>query len=312
MQTDRRSVLLGAVGLGLGAVIPRGIVRAQRSAVHERGSGEPSLRVITYNIHAFGPVAATDEGKAMARRVSMVDALAAELLLYEPDLVCLQEAASEARIAEVAERMEMSYVYFPGGARNDDGSVHPMFNGAILTRLPILESEDCPSASARADRKATFSRHLGRVLLDTGDERFGDGGRVAVIGCHMLPAWENTNHIRAAEIRAVGEAIGGDAGRSVLVLGDMNHSPDMPEYAGWAEIGLTDCFEKAGVGRRETWDAMELTRTIDYVFARGPVLEMLTRCRTLAEGRFRVHVGGEESAGDWALSDHMPVLGEFG
>ena len=301
MHLDRRTLLGAGAGLALTGITS--------SAPHRAGS----LRVIVYNVHAFGPVAETDEGKQLAGRVreNLVEHYALELGLYRPDVLCLQEATSAERVATLAKRLGMHHRYFPGGARNDDGSVHPMFNGAILSRLPILESQDCPSPSAQADRKQIFSRHLGRALIDTGKEGFGP---VTVIGAHMLPAWENTTSIREAEIAALGEVTADDrsAGRSILVLGDMNHTPEMPEYAGWKTIGLTDCAVAQGEGSLHTHPSLRPSQRIDYVFAAGPILEHLSSCRTLAEGRFRQHSGGPEVRGSFALSDHMPVMATFG
>ncbi len=295
---DRRHFLGAAAGLPL-----------LRTRLH---AARP-LRAISYNVHAFGPIAPTDEGKRLIgrARARLLDRYAIELALYEPDVLCLQEASSAAEVSGLAERLEMHHVYLPGGYVDDNGKVHPMFNGAILSRHPIREHQDCPSSSAQLDRRKVFSRHLGRALIATGDERWGD---LAVFGCHMLPNWKNTTHVREAEIAAVGEAIAADveADRSILVLGDMNHVPSSPEYAAWAPLGLVDCAATKPIGNTASCPSPSPSQRIDYVFARGPIAQHLTSCRVLAEGRFRPHEGGEEVRGSWALSDHMPVLAQFG
>lgn len=264
------------------------------------------LRVVTYNIHGFYPLARTDEGKAVVRRVvsasQVTRRLALELALHKPDIISLQEAASEKRVAELARHLGMNYAYFPGGWK---GKGWPEgISGAVLTRFEIVESRDCPVYPKEERPKDIYSRHCGRVLLRVGDEE------VVVFSAHLLPSWANTTHIRKQEIEGIVSLVSADRkkGRSVLVLGDMNHTPAAPEHGFWTSGGLVDTFAKAGAGPKLTCPSDVPKERIDYIWAAGPVASRLKSVRVLFEGAFRTNPQDRSS---FALSDHLPVLAVF-
>ncbi|MFT7167269.1 MAG: endonuclease/exonuclease/phosphatase family metal-dependent hydrolase [Paracoccaceae bacterium] len=288
--------LLIAVALGLFSFGP----------LQEATAKEPKgLRVITYNVHAWGPIASTEGGKARIGRVrrhhQVLARLALELQLYDVDVIALQEAHSEERVRELASLLDMEFAYFPGGWKGagwEEG-----ISGAILSRVPILERSNRPGIDPEIPEDELFSRCLGRVLLQHGDEQ------VAVFCAHMLPSWENTTHIREAEIGALAEAVSSDRakGRSALVLGDMNHEPGAPEYRLWATHALIDTCERAGTASL-TCPSTDPTERIDYVFVAGPMASRLVSARTLNEGAFRT---SKDDPNSFALSDHLPVLSVF-
>ncbi len=266
----------------------------------------PALRVITYNIHGFGPVAAGDAGRAsiarMRRAGQGVRRVALELALYDPDVISLQEAASEKRVRELARELKMHHAYFPGGWK---GKGWPEgISGAILSRFPILEVEDCPREPGAKRPEKIYSRHFGRVLLDV------NGVHVAVYSAHLLPSWKNTTDIRLAEIAGIARALARDRGegRSVIVLGDMNHAPDTPEHRAWQKAGFTDAYAAKGKGFAFSCPSIEPKERIDYVFAAGPMASHIRECRILYEGAFRV---SSDDPSSYALSDHLPVLAIF-
>lgn len=266
------------------------------------------LRVITYNIHGFHPLARTDPGRATVGRVvragQVTRRLAMELSLHAPDIISLQEAASEKRVAELARLLGMDYAYFPGGWK---GKGWPEgISGALLTTLRIVESQNCPLYADGERPKDIYSRHCGRALLEFGDEK------LAVFSAHLLPSWKNTTHIRQAEIAGLAKMMEADRtkGRSILVLGDMNHVPKAPEYGFWAKAGLVDTFARACEpdAAKSTCPADVPTERIDYIWAAGPIVERLASARVLFEGAFRTNPADDRS---FALSDHVPVLAVF-
>lgn len=275
-------------------------------AASQPATPEP-FRVITYNIHAFDPVAPQEQGKERIARIRTAGQLlpryAMELSLHRPDVIALQEASPKAHVEALARELKMHVAFFPGGWKNKgwpDGIA-----GAVLSRHRIIEAQDRPLLPAYEGKPGeAFSRHFGRVLLDVG------GRRIAVCTVHLLPSYPKTEPVRQAEIEAVSQAAQADRkrGHSVLVLGDMNHRPFAPEYRGWIDAGFADCFAARGRGMPLTCAAQELTERIDYVFALGPIAGGLKECRVLHEGAFRCHAGDPTT---WALSDHLPVLAEF-
>ena len=70
---------------------------------------------------------------------------------------------------------------------------------------------------------------------------------------------------RMPQALAVLEAI--DSARTVVLLGDLNASPDHPEMLQVAAAGFVDAFVAAGPpGDGFTWPADELEQRIDYVW----------------------------------------------
>jgi len=281
-----------------------GCLNAQQSGEVVRPA---PLRVITYNVHAWGPVAATDAGRQRARQMNargqLLARLALELQLYDPDVIALQEAHSEARVKDLAGRLEMDYAYFPGGWK---GKGWPEgISGAILSRCKIVAREDRPSLDQANQKEEVFSRCLGRVVIEHGGEP------VAIYCAHLLPSWKDTTHIREAELRALTVATNKDlaAGRSVIVMGDMNHEPAAPEYRLWAHAGLVDTARQHNQEKvLPTCPSQHPKERIDYVFAGGPIARRLHCARALREGAFVVR---KADASSYALSDHVPVLAVF-
>ena len=97
--------------------------------------------------------------------------------------------------------------------------------------------------------------------------------------------------------------------QSVLLLGDLNHTPAMPEHALLINAGWADSFVAAGKGDGFTINSDKSTRRIDYVLAQGPVAKHVFESRPLFEGAFRTNPDDPES---FALSDHLPQMAVFG
>ncbi|MGK0353570.1 MAG: endonuclease/exonuclease/phosphatase family metal-dependent hydrolase [Planctomycetota bacterium] len=265
------------------------------------------LRVITYNVHAWGPVATSDAGQQRLRKIQSRDQLlprlALELQLHQPDVIALQEAHSEAKVKELAALLKMDYAYFPGGWKGKGW--REGISGAILSRPKIVARENRPSLDPKIPADKLFSRCLGRVVIERHEQQ------IAIYCAHMLPSWKQTTHIREAEIRALTVATNKDlqAGRSVIVMGDMNHDSAAPEYRLWAKAGLVDTArqmhqEKALL----TCPSEDPKERIDFVFVAGPLKARLHRARALQEGAFMVRA---TLGSPFALSDHIPVFAEF-
>ncbi len=99
-----------------------------------------------------------------------------------------------------------------------------------------------------------------------------------------------------------------DAGRSMLLMGDLNHSPGEKEYKLWMDAGWVDTFAKVGKGQGLTFKSDIPKWRIDYVMAAGPIASHVIESRPLFEGAFRLNIADKESV---ALSDHLPQLAVF-
>lgn len=285
MTISRRQfcAALGAAGL-LSTALP----------VIADGGQPQSLRVIAYNVYACkGWPPDRPRAKKAVQLGQMARRLAMELALYEPDIINFSESPSEAVARQVAEYLGMNHVRFPSGGN---------FPGTLLSRLEITDSANAPLGRERPNE--LFTRHWGRGTI-----RLPDGDSLIVHSAHLFPVPDPT--IRLKEVRAMLDAMKQDldAGRSMLLIGDLNHGPDSEEYKLWIDAGWTDTFAKVGKGEGLTIKADKPERRIDYVMAAGPIARRITESRPLFEGAFRLNVADDNA---YALSDHLPQLAVFG
>ncbi len=249
------------------------------------------ITTITYNVYAFQGYPKVDDTRFILDKAheQMAERLALELSLYRPDIVTFQEAPAESEVKKVADKLEMQYIYFPGG-----------FPGALLTTFDIVSAQNCPLIQ-KTEPGDLFSRHWGKALLKSKEEE------VMVYSAHLHPS---DDAIRAREVVEVLKVIENDAKaeQNFIFQGDLNHEPIQHEYAQWMRAGLTDCYNAKGVEQRNTIKSTFPNRTVDYIWVNQALSERLLRCRVLFEGHFRTNPLDERS---FALSDHLPVMAEF-
>ncbi len=258
-------------------------------------SPEPqkTLRVIAYNIYGGKgwPKERPLARQAVAKK-QMAARLAQELELYAPDIICFSESPSESITQDIAKRLGLNHVRFPSG-----GS----WPGTLLSRFEITQSQNVPLGFQRPPK--LFTRHWGRAELLMPNKT-----TLVVHSAHLFPTADPTN--RLAEIRAMVKSMQTDlqSGKSMLLIGDLNHSPDTKEYKLWMEAGWIDTFAKVGVGEGPTIKADIPKWRIDYVLAAGGIANQVVESRPLFEGGFRLNVQDPQS---FALSDHLPQLAVF-
>ena len=136
----------------------------------------------------------------------------------------------------------------------------------LLSKFEIIESENAPVEGERP--KELFTRHWGSATV-----KLPSGNPLIVHSAHLYPTADPT--IRLKEIRAMIVSMKPDldAGKSMLLIGDLNHSPDTEEYKLWIDAGWTDTFAKVGKGKGLTIKADIPKWRIDYVMAAGPIAE---------------------------------------
>ncbi len=251
------------------------------------------LRVIAYNIYGLTgwPKQRTLAQKAVAKG-QMAKRLAMELALYEPDIINFSESPSKELTIEVAELLGMNHVRFPSGGN---------WPGTLLSKFEITESQNVPMKGQRP--KDLFTRHWGRATI-----KLPNGNPLIVHSAHLYPTSDPT--IRLKEVRAMIESMEPDldAGRLILLIGDLNHGPDTEEYKLWIDAGWVDTFAKVGEGEGPTIKADIPKWRIDYVMAAGPIADRVIESSPLFEGAFRLNINDKQS---FSLSDHLPQLAVF-
>jgi len=140
-----------------------------------------------------------------------------------------------------------------------------------------------------------------------------NGKMITVHSAHLWPFKKEANdtRIRLNEIKELVAAINDDLSNnseSVLLQGDLNHSPDMEEYQSLRNAGLVDTFLVAGSGEGYTIDSIKPSKRIDFIYAKGALAGRVKRYKSLFEGNFRMN---NEDPKSFALSDHLPVLVDF-
>jgi len=294
MITRRHFLHIASVATTASFMVPR---IAQHSVV-DSTMGKRILCTITYNIRGCLGSQDIDADPNLVRiaRPQMPARISMELALYEPDIVTFQEAPDESLVAQIAEQLNMNYIFFPGGK---------CCSGALLTRWTILEYQNCPLIKYSKRPDELFTRHWGRALLDS------PFGKLAVYSAHLWPYEKGNEGREVIEIINVMQADIKN-NQSLIFQGDLNHTPNSDEYIQWQNAGLIDVFATLGTGIPFTSPNALIHPTpkerIDYIWAFGPVTSMIDQCRVLFERAFRSH---HEDSLSFSLSDHLPVMATF-
>ena len=192
------------------------------------------LRVIAYNIYkCTGWPNQRPLAQQAVKLGQMPKRIADELALYEPDILNFSESPEEAAVKEIAARLDMNYVFFPSGQN---------WPGALLSRFEIVGSQNCPVVGDERP-KDLFTPHWGMAEI-----QLKNGQTLIVHSAHLRPGAEP--EIRQREISEMLRSTKADveAGRSMLLIGDLNHSPEQPEYEMWKKAGWVDTFAEVGKG----------------------------------------------------------------
>lgn len=261
-----------------------------------------SFTTISYNVLAcIGfPDTPANRQRLAAAREQMEARMAQELLLYKPDLVSFSESVTQPAAQRMANLLGMQFAWFAPGVSGFPPRYPIGFPGTVFTRHRIVDSENAPYGGAPRSPEL-FTRHWGRAVIDTGQER------IAFFSGHLHPS---NKDIRAREMDVMLPLLRKeiDKGGSVLFQGDLNHGPDAPEYKRWADAGFVDALAQKGGTQQLTFNSIEPKTRIDYIWVHGPLADRLRECRVLNEGAFRTNRDDPQS---FALSDHLPLMARF-
>ncbi len=294
-RVSRRSFCQWAVAgvAGAGLASGPGVLAVAPQPASEGQAGQ--LRVIAYNIlKCTGWPADRDLAKHAAEQGQVARRIALELALYDPHIVNFSESPDEKLTQEIAEQLGMHHVRFPSGEA---------WPGTLLSKFEIAESQNAPVVTgARPDD--LFTRHWGRAVL-----RLPSGQLLVVHSAHLYPGKDPAIRLREVAAMLASMRSDLDAGRDMILMGDLNHVPESREYALWQEAGFVDTWAAVGDphaatnagGRTVPADTPRVR--IDYVWAAGPLAQRIIASRPLWVGAFRTNPADAQS---FALSDHVP------
>jgi endonuclease/exonuclease/phosphatase family metal-dependent hydrolase len=233
------------------------------------------LRVMCFNIHHGVGL----DGRLDLERIARVtESQAAEVVgLQEVDRHFSTRSNFVDQARWLADRLGMHVVFGanlsydplePGAPRRDYGT-------ALLSRYPIHEWSNTflPKEPTSEQRGLLYARLTVR------------GVPLLVYNTHLQHTSQTE---RMAQVIRIRELIS-TPNESLLLLGDLNATPDAPEIAEITK-DLTDTWLAAGVGPGYTYDAANPTKRIDYVLSSSGIV-----ARTAAV----VTTGS---------SDHLPVV----
>ncbi len=234
-------------------------------------SGEPhtgdSLRVVTFNIHSSYSTQGVQDPEGIARVIEA----------HQPDIVALQEVSrgwlldgSTDLAAWLANRLKMQVIF--------QGTADPVWGNALLTRLPILESDSAPLplAGTRLPRGYLWA------AIDAG---WPEPLLVIVTHLHHI---ESEHGPRLAQVPVLLE-FWNERPYSIL-LGDLNSEPDYEEMQMIGDAGFVDAWAEAGKGPGLTWPAVDPFERIDWIW-HTPDLHAV-----------------EAAIQDTSVSDHLPLF----
>lgn len=208
------------------------------------------------------------------------------LAAYAPDVVTFCESPAPEVVEPIARALGMTALRFDSPER---------WPGTLLTTLGVVEAANCPLPGGRPDD--LFTRHWGRAVLRT-----HAGEEFVIHSAHLHP---NDPTVREREVLTLLACMRPDldGGRQVVLQGDLNHRPDMPEYEWWWNAGLFDTFEPEDGDPGYTYRSTQPLARLDYVWVGRSLCERVLRGRPLAEPPF---IPDSEPGVGFALSDHIP------
>ena len=245
-------VTLVASTLGATTVAAPATPASARAQADER-----ELRVATFNIrHGVGLDGALD----LARIAAVVERTGAEVVgLQEVDRHWSERSNFVDQATWLAEWLDMDVAF---GANLDldppvPGAPRRQYGTAILSTYRIRETTN-----------TLLPRPVG------GEQR---GLLEALIKVRGIPVRVFNTHLqhdsqveRLAQVDRIRQVLA-TAQESVVLLGDLNATPDTPEIAGLTDL-LVDAWVTAGVGDGFTFDAATPHARIDYVMSSGDVV----------------------------------------
>lgn len=244
-----------SAALGVALTLTAGTVA--NSAPEEPQAPDREIRAMSFNIHHGVGI----DGELDLHRIAdVIDSEGADVVgLQEVDRHWSARSDFVDQAAWLARELNMHVVY---GANLDEDPLEPgqprrQYGTAILSEYPILDWDN--TFLPRYEGKEQRGLLRARVVVR--------GVPVQVYNTHLQH--DDANE-RLDQVDAIKELIGVPSD-SVVLVGDLNATPDAPEVAAILE-DLVDAWEQAGVGEGYTFPTEDPDRRIDYLLTSDDVV----------------------------------------
>ena len=316
---DRVKDLVGPLGFGFGnyGIVPQSGQRPQvvggptayppQAPVRRPGT----LRVANFNMENLFGAGMTDDGHTFTQ--AEVDAKTTRLanaigLMHRPEVIAVEEVASEAALEEVAGKLGgYRAIWMPS---NDERQIAVGFlvdEGLNVTDVRQLGKTATTAVTGCNDNPADdpqlFERPPLSISLKIGKTRF------TLIANH-LASQGHPEACREAQAAFLNEQVRGleAAGGSVMVLGDLNAFQDSPSLTGPLVAGssLRDLWSEAPADNRYSYQFDGLLETLDHIFVTKRLAKQVEEVRY-------VHFDNDyhernETTSPTGVSDHDPPV----
>ncbi|MBP7686388.1 MAG: endonuclease/exonuclease/phosphatase family protein [Thermoflexales bacterium] len=237
---DRLDWTPGLIGLGLMVLPVIALLGWQEPAAI---AGQTPVRIMSYNLHSGFDVTGRFNLEGAAQAIE----------LEQADVVGLQEVSrgwvldgSIDMLTWLSQRLKMPYVWAP--------TADAMWGNAILSRYPIKAVQYFAMPNNEAVRP---TRGYVVAMIEVGDQTLN----LIVTHLHHV---EEDSALRVPQVQAIIATWAKRAG--MVLVGDLNATPEAPEMQLLRDAGLIDSFTEAGTGEGFTYASNRPFQRIDYIY----------------------------------------------
>jgi uncharacterized protein len=269
-----------------------------------------SIRVANFNMENLFGVGMVDDGHTFT--AEEIDAKTTRLanairLMHRPDVIAVEEVASEESLQEVADKLGgYRVIWMPSNDERHVAVGYLVDESLDLTDVRQLGKEATTAVSGCNDNPADdpqlFERPPLEISLKIGKTRF------SLIANH----WASQGHpeaCREAQAAFVGEQVKAleSSGGSAMVIGDLNAFQDSPSMTTLAAgTSLRDLWSKAPADNRYSYAFDGLLETLDHIFVTKKLAKQVEEIRY-------VHFDNDyyqrdETSSPTGVSDHDPPV----
>lgn len=200
------------------------------------------IRVMTYNVHnGFNTQGQLD-----------LFALSQVIEAQQPDIIALQEVSRGSLVngavdmlSWFSQRLKLPYIYTPAG--------EGLWGQATLSRYPIVWAEN------HILEPGPVRRSFGYFHIEVGWAK-----PLQVINTHYQPLY-STAEVQKIHTETIVNFLAGQDSGPLVMMGDLNAEPGMPQLQPLLQRGLIDVVEQAGLEPGYTAHAANPASRIDYI-----------------------------------------------
>ncbi|MGH2941035.1 MAG: endonuclease/exonuclease/phosphatase family protein [Solirubrobacterales bacterium] len=269
-----------------------------------------SIRVANFNMENLFGVGMVDDGHTFT--AEEIDAKTTRLanairVMHRPDVIAVEEVASEESLQEVADKLGgYQVIWMPSNDERHIAVGYLVAEGLEVTDVRQIGKEATTTVTRCNDNPADdpqlFERPPLEIGLKIGKTRF------SLIANH----WASQGHpeaCREAQAAFVGDQVKAleSSGGSVMVIGDLNAFQDSPSME-TLRVGnsLRDLWSKAPADNRYSYAYDGLLETLDHIFVTKKLANQVEEIRY-------VHFDNDyyerdETSSPTGVSDHDPPV----